>query len=313
LSILYIRFSARGPDTSQRSPMLERLIARASTSARVADWRAEAFRVIAPDEMTMPPIAATALQAAPGASSGAWVCIATPVHFSAGMSSVTMPHDGILELSREEADTLAAGFNRTFVGTGMRLSVNRRAVLLCVFDQMLEATTHDPEAMAGSDVFGFQPTGADAPRLRRLMSEMEMWLFDHDVNRARAASARQPITGLWLWGGGAMGPMPAVRGWTAGHDPFFAAFGDEMRLPREPGSGVVVCSDYPGSSTWSAVEQRWLAPALAALKSGRIKRLDLSAADRRFSLGRAPNWRFWRRTRPWWESFGMTDESNGIQ
>jgi hypothetical protein len=293
--------------------MLEGLIARASTSAGVADWRAEAFRVIAPDETTMPPIAAAALRAAPPDGSGAWVCIATPVHFSAGLSSVTLPHDGILELSPEEADTLAADFNRTFVGAGMRLSVNRSSVLLCVFDQMLEATTHDPEAMAGSDVFGFQPSGVDAPRLRRLMSEMEMWLFDHQVNRARAANARQPITGLWLWGGGAIGSFPAVRGWTAGPDPFFAAFGDETRFPREADSGVVVCTDHPGSSTWPAVERRWIAPALAAMKSGRMKRLDLSAANRRFSVGRGPNWRFWRRPRPWWESFGMTDESNGIQ
>ncbi|HEY3654515.1 MAG TPA: hypothetical protein VGL34_05940 [Steroidobacteraceae bacterium] len=296
----------------QRSPLLERLIARASTPARVADWRAEAFRVIAPEEGVMPPIAATALNA--GTAAGAWVCIATAVHFSAGMSNVTMPADGIVELDNAEAETLATDFNRVFAGAGMRLRVSRGAVLLCVFDQRLEVTTHDPEAAGGHDVFDFQPAGADAPRLRRLMSEMEMWLFDHEVNRARAAHARQVITGLWLWGGGATGSTrPTVHGWTAGQDVFFAAFGQEARFPSEAGAGVVACVDQPGSSAWPAVEQRWLAPALTALKSGRIAGLDLSAGNWRFSLRRAPNWRFWRRPRPWWESFGMIDESDGIQ
>jgi len=61
----------------------------------------------------------------------------------------------------------------------------------------------------------------------------------------------------------------------------------------------------PGSSEWLDVERRWLVPAVAALRSGRLKRLDLSAADRRFSVGRGLNLRFWRRPRPWWESYGI--------
>jgi hypothetical protein len=282
------------------------LVARASASVRAANWRADAFRAIAPGEKTMPPIAAAALSASSGTPPGAWGFIATPVYFSAGMTSVTMPRDGLVELRPEEAGALASDFNRTFVDAGMRLSVGRAAVLVCVFDQALEVTTHDPEDVAGHDVFGYQPAGADAPRLRRLMSEIEMWLFDHAVNRARTGDGRRPVTGLWLWGGGSTGStMPSVQGWTAGTDPFFAAFGQAKRFPREAGPGVVVCTDQPGSNTWPDVEQQWLIPAVAALQSGRIKRLDLSAAERRFSIGKGAILRFWRRPRPWWESFDM--------
>lgn len=290
-------------------------MARAATFARVADWRAEAFRVLAPDTSSMPPIASTALHAAFGAASGAWVCLATPVHFSAGMSSVTMPEDGILALHPEEADALAADFNRTFAGAGIRLLAARSAVLMCVFDRKLQVTTHDPEAVAGRDVFDFQPLGIDAPQLRRATSEMEMWLFDHEINRARAAQARPAITGLWLWGGGPVSSAaPAVDGWTAGKDPFFAAFGEATRFPPEAGPGVVVCTDYPGSPAWPEVEQRWFAPAVAALQSGRLKRLDISSGERRYSVGKGPNLRFWRRPRPWWESFDMKiRDGNDIQ
>jgi hypothetical protein len=138
------------------------------------------------------------------------------------------------------------------------------------------------------------------------MSEMEMWLFDHPVNHARSSQQRRPVTGLWLWGGGATGEaLPPVRGWCAGQDPFFAAFGNEREYPRGAGSGVIVCGEQPGSDEWLAVERRWLVPAVADLRSGRLQRLELSAADRRFSVGKGPNLRFWRRPRPWWESYGM--------
>jgi hypothetical protein len=170
----------------------------------------------------------------------------------------------------------------------------------------MAVSTHDPESVAGHDVFAFQPTGPAAPALRRLMSEMEMWLFDHEVNLARASEAQPPITGLWLWGGGSSDErLPAVQGFTAGADPFFAAFGGERQFPHAAGAGVVVCAEQPGAGDWLEVEQRWLAPAAAALRAGRITCLKLSAAGRCFSVGRGGYLRFWRRARPWWESYGI--------
>ena len=305
MSILYFRFAARSPVGARRSPMLERLVARAGDPSRVKDWRSEAFRVIAPGAESLPSIACAIVRGT-GSDPAAWACIATPVHLSAGMRSVTMAPDGILDLAPGEAAALSADFNRVFGGAGVRLSAGRGALLWCLFDAQIAATTRDPEEVAGNDVFGFQPTGPDGARLRRLMSEMEMWLFDHPVNRARSSQQRRPVTGLWLWGGGSTGEeLPPVRGWCAGPDPFFGAFGNEHEYPHAAGSGVVVCAEQPGSSEWLAVERRWLVPAVADLRSGRLRRLDLSAGDRRFSVGKGPNLRFWRRPRPWWESYGM--------
>jgi hypothetical protein len=307
LSILYFRFAARSSDGAQRSPMLERLIARAGDPSRVEDWRIEAFRVIAPGAQRLPSVAAMIVrELGPEAGSAAWACMATPVQLIAGMHSVTMAADGILNLAPGEAAALSDDFNRVFGGAGVRLSVARAVLLTCLFEEPIDAIARDPEEAAGKDVFDFQPTGPDGARLRRLTSEMEMWLFDHPVNRARSSRGRQPVTALWLWAGGPTDEaLPAVRGWCAGQDPFFAAFGSELEYPRVPASGVVVCTEQPGSHEWLEVERRWLAPALTDLRSGRLKRLDLSAAGLRFSVGNGPNLRFWRRPRPWWESYGM--------
>ncbi len=383
MSTVYIRFTARAAGASQRTPVLERLLARASPARRGAAWRDEAFRVIAGSEAipavasaalcgadtveagsaAVPAVASTALYG-PGARP-AWVCVATPLHLVAGMKDVMLPEDGVLVLPSSEAAALASDFTHVFGDGGTRLVTGRDGVLLCVFERPLEVETRDPDDMLGSDVFGFQAGGADAPRLRGLMSEVEMWLFDHAVNRARAARGMAAVSSLWLWGGGpVLAALPRVHGWTAGRDPLFSAFGDSPRFPgaespvaaasagasetrarsgsvaaagAEAGAevgadagriagadaakataartvaraerghvlsaGVVVCADRPGSTTWPDVERDWLAPAMAALRAGRIECLTLSTGGLRFEVDKRSGWRFWRRPRPWWESF----------
>jgi hypothetical protein len=135
------------------------------------------------------------------------------------------------------------------------------------------------------------------------MSEIEMWLFEHAVNRSRTSNAAAAITGLWLWGGGAaLTSLPPVDGWTAGDDPFFSAFATR-RESSGSASGVMVTATEPGSEEWRDVESSWLERSITDLRSGRIARLDLSAGSRCFSVGARWNWRLWRRHRPWWEYF----------
>ncbi len=304
MSTVFFRFPSRAPLIRERAPLLEQLLARADAPVRVTDWRAQAFRLIAPDA-DVPPVATAALGTGSSTPTGAWAFVATPVHFVAGMSSVSMDADGILELGQAEADALVADFNRVFAGAGMRLGRGREGLLLCIFDAPLRVTTTAPEEMLGRDVWAFLPRGADAAQVRRLMTEIEMWLYEHALNEHRRARAAPVISGLWLWGGGATDrALPAVQGWTAGDDPLFMAFARRSEYAGAAGSGVVSVSDWPGAPGWHSLEKRWLAPAAADLRSGRLKRLDLSAADRCFSVSARATWRFWRRARPWWESLG---------
>jgi hypothetical protein len=153
------------------------------------------------------------------------------------------------------------------------------------------------------------------------MSEMEMWLFDHPINRERLARGAPAITGLWLWGGGpSLAALPEIRGWTAGNDPFFGSFA-AADLGGEPhahgaatraakagaaigdgaGHGVVVVDACPGTPTWDEAEARWLRPALARLRSGTLDRLELSSGDWLFGVKARWRFRIWRKTLPWWE------------
>ena len=303
MSTHYFRFTRCGAVNRQRSQLLERLLARADASAAVTDWRGDAFHLIAPGVTSMPGVGAAALFADIGAVDAASVFLATPVHYVAEMSNVRLPAGGILSLSQADADALTVDFNRVWNDAGIRLLAGRRADLYCLVDQTLDATTHDPEDVLDRRIENYLPTGTSAARLRRLMSEIEMWLFEHDVNRSRTSNAAAAVNGLWLWGSGAaLRSLPPVDGWTAGDDPFFSAFA-ARRESSGAASGVMVTAAEPGSAEWRDLESSCLERSITDLRSGRISRLDLSAGGRCFSVGARWNWRLWRRPRPWWEYF----------
>jgi hypothetical protein len=300
VSSQYFRFVARD-SSHRRVSLLEQLIARADDWAPVADWRAEAFRVIAP-QAAMPAVAPAALCADRGAVDAAWVCAATPVRYEAEMSSVRMPVDGMLSLTLAAAETLASDFNRVWSGSGIRMTAARSAQLFCIFDRAFEVLTHDPEDVLDRHIEEFLPAGEDAAPLKQLISETEMWLFEHEVNRARTALKLPAINGLWFWGGGApLASLPNLQGWAAGDDLFFNALSAPQNGKFQ--SGVVAAGCVPGSDQWQAVESRWLHPAMISLRSRRIARLQISAADRCFTVTARGLRRFWRRRKAWWESF----------
>jgi hypothetical protein len=302
LSTVYFRITARGAHSQTRAPSLERLLARADGPTDATDWRAQAFRLIAPEGARVPAVASAALAPSARRAPGSWVCLATPVHLLAGMTSIGMAADGLLEIEPVEADALVADFNQVFAGGGVSLERGRDALLLCRFDAPLRVTTSAPEEAAGHDLWAYLPRGDDAPRLRSLTSEIEMWLFDHAVNRRRRETQHPEINALWLWGEGAAdAEAPTLSGWTAGEDPLFGSFTPVSRYPGASTSGVVAVPDWPGSAAWQDVEERWLAPALADLRAGRLESIELSARRRCMRFNARALWRFWRRARPWWE------------
>jgi len=299
VSSQYFRFHMSGAER-RRSALLEQLLARAEFHASATDWRAEAFGVLAPTGTPMPPLAAAALCADRGAVDAAWVCLATPVHYVAEMTRVRLPDEGILSLSPAAAAAIAEDFNRVWQGGGVSLSAGRSGQLFCLFDRRLEADTHDPRDALGQSIEEYLPAGKGSAPLRQLISETEMWLFQHALNDARGKSGEPAVNGLWFWGGGVpLAALPAVQGWVGGHDEFFGAFG--VREAPGVGSGVVAVGGVPGGPAWQDVESRWLLPAVARLRSGELASLEISVGNWRFILNSRTLRRFWRRRKPWWE------------
>ena len=161
-----------------------------------------------------------------------------------------------------------------------------------------------------------------AGELRRLGTEIEMWLHGAPGNTAREQRRERRISALWLWGGGACAEgakrcrCPSTRSPLA--EPRF--FGGDAYLSALAGSPV---TPPPVSfAAMDAGESRCVVELVAheraertnhsprSTRTGLVRRakpwqpgdlasVDLIANDRWFRIAARPGWRIWRRRRSW--------------
>jgi hypothetical protein len=269
-------------------------------------------------------IAAAALEDAPGDRA---VWLATPVHLIAGLTSLHFDRRSVLRLQAAQLAELAASFGESFRGSGYDLRPLGGGELLLSGPQVSPlATTTEPARMLLTSVAEALPMGEGARALRRLSSEIEMWLHEHPVNDQLARRGALTVATLWVWGGGALpAPRPAMdcrelADAAFGTDPYVRglwrlAGGETRPMPvdweavigesrAQRALGVVEVAELLHvNASWhlgdavTEIDRRVISPALAALRRGELDRLTLLANDRRFSLRAANRWRLWRRAR----------------
>ena len=297
-------------------PALSGMLQRARRLPDAPDWRTGVLAHLAPAHARMPP-AAVAAQAVAGLAEGAAVCLAVPVHLVPGISRVHLPHGGLLQLRAEEREAWRAAFNGEFGADGIQLhAAGGGWVLTAPF--ATAARDPAPEQLLGRPLVRAVAADANERALRRLGSEVEMWLAAHPLNASVSASQKLPVNSLWFWGGGTVGSRPVRVGaaaaiacageadaWTAGlgglsgvnvqqADGWHAASGIQCAVLSTAGEGG-------NPRYWEALEARWFRPARDALKSGELGGLRLQIGTTAWQLpSRLPR-RWWRAGRGWWQ------------
>jgi hypothetical protein len=306
-------------------PGLER-IARFGRRTVLADgwrpWLARCVGAAALVEEAPASVAARCCEAA--LADGVW--LATPVHCIAGLSSVHLEHRGLLKLSLPTLRALAADFHQVFQGSGFTL------VPLASGGFLLSGpAVPDPQALEPARCVGV-PVEAGLPRspaLRRLGAEIEIWLHEHAVNRARSERGALPVTSLWLWGGGTMRPAapppaPAAHARIAadrayGRDPYleglWCARGARLHslparladLAPEPAGCTVIVLELSelihaerassAHAALAALDALWLAPAARLVARGALNSLAVVVNDRCLVLRQHDRLKLWRRAR----------------
>jgi hypothetical protein len=251
---------------------------------------------------------------------GYWLC-AEPATFIVGHSDVRLA-SLVRDLGESESGALLATLNAHFASDGVRFVAVEASRWLVGTAAAQTLATHPPDAALGAPLLAFLPTGADAPRWHRWLSEMQMLLFEHPVNRARESAGRALVNGVWLWGGGtpiatspraqiatlhadAWLPRELAHSVGVGSAPVPRSL-DALRAKGSP-SPVLVWLDAPDAAEgqrfaeWlAALNRDWAEPAAEAFDAGEISRLDLALAGRatalRFSARRLS---FVRRLRNW--------------
>lgn len=253
-----------------------------------------------------------------GLDEGCWLR-ADPVHLRLQRDQlVLLPN---LELSADEAGQFCASLNEHFAGQNLVFFAPHPQRWYVRLDKLPELETLPLSQVAGRNVRGLLPTGAEAKRWHQLCNEIQMLLFAHPVNAAREARGELPVNSVWLWGGGCgvkITPQKVYNGASADEVlvEMFAAAADVpfAKWPEqwcaEPGTGTQLlvwtglrqALQSGDLAAWREALQRfetgYAQPLWQALRSGKIARLqlDILGGDnvRRTLLTRADAWAFWR-------------------
>jgi hypothetical protein len=261
------------------------------------------------------------------------VWIADPLHLAASLTSVHLSAQGLLRLDASAQAELCQAFDDAFADVGYRLTAARAGRFLASGRELAgEIHTTDPARCLGATLSEALPRGSGAGALRRLGTEIEMWLHEHPINARRAAAGRVPISTLWLWGGGAPLPVHIARSAAGSSPPAVAVFSDDVYVEglshllgvrcrpavasvaaldarAEPRAVATLELFSPGALQGEAgpavtplrslelLDREWLVPALDHLARGALAQCTLIANDRCVSLVSRDLWRLWRRPR----------------
>jgi hypothetical protein len=259
-----------------------------------------------------------------GAARQAW--IATPVHLTAGLTSLHLDRRGLLRLPEDELRHLAEDFRGVLGESAFSLHALPHGDFLLLGPALAAVRTIEPARAVGHPLAQSRPSGEGAAALRRLQGEIEMWLHGHPVNQARLRRGAAPVSALWPWGGGPVRPEWQPSGGSSG-DVAFASDtytwgllrlkGAQSRplpdtladvlgyAPAQRAAVIVelaqVLQTHP---TWTLVETltaidgRFLAPAVQAVRAGSLASLAIIANDRCLHIRPRDLRRWWRRPRP---------------
>jgi hypothetical protein len=328
-----LRGASSGPAAFTEVKGLER-VARFGTRARLAGgWREWLLRSAGRADLeSVAPVciatagldtsSATAPAATRESHPGArW--IATAVHLEAGLRRVHLDHRGLLRLTPQEQAELAGEFARMFGSSGCALAPLPAGEFLLDTPAITPVATHEPARCIGGELDELMPAGPAAAPLRRLLAEIEMWLHAQPLNEARSRRGEATVTALWPWG--ALGRIVRPERRAQSETPL--AFGEDAWLAglcRVEGWACRVAPEQfeevlAAGAAWSvllaqvggqlrrdedtvaeavrALDERFISPALLALRRGALSGLSVIINDTCVQVRRASLHRFWRRGR----------------
>ena len=314
-----------------RLPALELLLARGRRSVSPLGgyerWIAAQFGVHG-DDVPVAPYRLLGEGIDPGASR--WLC-ADPVHLEAGMDSVSLSEAAFLDIDGTEAAALVDALNGHFSGEGIQLVAPAPARWYTRLaddaelgdDGLITTALESAHGPIGDETL---PRGRAGARWRALLTEAQMLMHEHPVNRAREARGAPMVNGIWVWGGGARGALASrrrerwhaddalTRGLARAADAFSACAPEALLKEGLLREGIrwfvlggarerVKQGDAAGwRSALARLESDWFAPTASLLKHGDIGMASIHAVSPHGTLSvettRSDLRHLWHRPRP---------------
>ena len=194
---------------------------------------------------------------------GAWAFI-TPCHWQVGTHHIAMSGQALPDFSEQESRALLAAMKPYFEEDGIALHYDQPNRWLAQGDLFKDIATASLDRVVGRSVENWMPRSPAAASLRRLQNEMQMLLYTHPVNDARATRRVVPVNSFWLSGTGAL--PDAWQKSIINHQPVVAATLRDAALNEDWATWA---------QAWHTLDATECAALLAALDRGESSRLTL--------------------------------------
>ncbi len=311
---------------NRRFAALETLLARADRVTQVATgFEARLFGLFGvprPADGDWPVAAVTRIVDA-GVVDKDWWMRADPVHLHASANGLILTGATELKLTTQDANALVAELMEIFTADGWLFKAAHAARWYLRPLAPPAIQTHALPDVIGRDIHPFLPYGPDAKAWHTIMNEIQILLHTSNVNQAREARGELPINSLWFWGAGRL-PQIGRSDWAHvwSNEPLGlglarladipgaktpATAADWLSIAAQGGVHLVVLEQarraviYGDAAAWGDglqdINDRWLEPALQALKKGALARLTLHTDGAAFTLTARGLRRWWRRRR----------------
>lgn len=190
-------------------------------------------------------------------------------------------------IAQDEAVALIGALNAELgsAGCSFHAGVSYRNLMLASRGSEMKLRCTPPHDIQDRPVAGYLPAGEGNERVRELMHRAKAILARHEVNRARFAAGKPPVTDIWLWGQGRPTTLePFEKRWglkgaviTAVDILRGIAVGMDMRLIDVPGATGFIDTNYAGKG----------AAAVRALDDVDVIVVHIEAPDEAAHLGDA--------------------------
>ena len=219
----------------------------------------------------------------------AWV---TPCHWAMGHLHATLSDPAALQLQESESRALLAIMQPYFETDGITLHYADPlgpGRWLAEGEQFRHLPTASLDRVLARNVDAWLPNTRDAGPLRRLQNEMQMLLYTHPLNDARAARRQLPVNSIWISGTGA---LPAKFG-----EALTPALSQRKRaqvsVPRSLAQAVFR-EDWTGyAQAWATLDAGEIAGLLARQRASETVQLTLCGEQsaQTFESHRVSPWR----------------------
>ena len=265
------------------------------------------FNLFQLDNSEQLPIAAvTALGGGLQPSQGGWLR-ADPCEIVVGSHSAYLLGGSHLHLTPAEMDELHLLLNPLLTEEGMQLHMLNNQEWCLQLAAIPQLVSTSPSQVIGKEIQPFLLQSHDA-KWQRLITEIQMLLYDFPVNQRRAATGLPVISSLWVWGEGELpknrGVMDLQQVWS---DDILvcglslltgtpltklpASFSQCLSAMKKAGKYLL---DLRKITEEDQINAEWLMPILSEIRRRKLAQVNLCFNDGSlYSLNHY-------RLRPWW-------------